>query len=391
MYTRLFLVLIISLTGAACKNHDKKVATPQAEQITDANGNDFSESFFYKTLGGMVGDKPVVMHLLKYYNQVNANYYYTDIGRPIFLQKNWEAAGTDSIYLMENTWDENGLSPTITLQVNDTTINGYWYSGDGKKIFPVSLKEMGNDSSFPFRAYSYIDSAKYVKFKKDTPTLKSSIALVMASGADANAIWINSRFANILDAPKKNSTSTLPQLALDVVQSNVNSYTADVDSSLSGVSTSEQEDHFFLNREYSIISNIIYNSNGYVVVSFYNYAYTGGAHGNYYTAMHCYDVVNKSELALHDIMNIDSLSLQQLLEKNYRKEYRLKPSEKIQDRLLVNNIPPTKNLYLGARGLGFLYQPYEIASYADGEINIWIPFGELLPYLNPQFVKRMGI
>ncbi|MCH5683599.1 DUF4163 domain-containing protein [Niabella sp. W65] len=66
---------------------------------------------------------------------------------------------------------------------------------------------------------------------------------------------------------------------------------------------------------------MIYNQNGFLVLSIYNYAYTGGAHGNYGTSMYCFDINAQKQMTLGDILSADSVALRRLLEQNYRKQY----------------------------------------------------------------------
>ena len=47
------------------------------------------------------------------------------------------------------------------------------------------------------------------------------------------------------------------------------------------------------------------------------------------------------------------------------------------------------NFYLIKEGFVFHYDQYEIASYADGPIDIFLSFKEVEPYLNPKFAKRI--
>ena len=46
---------------------------------------------------------------------------------------------------------------------------------------------------------------------------------------------------------------------------------------------------------------------------------------------------------------------------------------------------------LTAKGIGFQYDPYEIAAYAYGPIFIYITFKEIQSYLKPEFKKLVGL
>ncbi|RYD70119.1 MAG: DUF3298 domain-containing protein, partial [Sphingobacteriales bacterium] len=136
---------------------------------------------------------------------------------------------------------------------------------------------------------------------------------------------------------------------------------------------------------------IVYNDRGFVVIDFLADAYTGGAHGNYSSTMYCLDVENKKQMVLSDVVKIDSNTLQSILEKNLRKQYNIKPGEKISTVLFDDFLKPNNNFYFNSNGLAFMYNPYEIASYAQGQIVIFIPFTELKPYVVPAFASRIGL
>ncbi|GAB3425473.1 hypothetical protein GCM10027516_27990 [Niabella aquatica] len=350
----------------------------------------FSDECFFKTLEGSIAGKRIIMHFLKSYDRVDANYYYADQGQPIFLSKDWNKTQGDSIYLLEVSTRTSEQSPTLTMAIHQDGVTGIWRSGDGKAAYPFELKESNSQPTLHFNAASYIDSAKYVKFKTDTPTLKSSVTVVTAIDDNTGAAWLNQQVKQIIaNGDKKFTGQSLSQTAAALVKDAVDGYNSDVDSSLVGID--KKAPHYFLNREYQTLSNIIYNQHGYIALSIFNYAYTGGAHGNYGTSMYCFDADTQRRLDLKDIVHIDSLKAQELLEQYFRQQYSLPLSTPLDQRLFVKHLVPNNNFYLSPAGLGFVYVPYEIAPYADGEINIWIPFSDLKPYLNPEFTKRMKL
>ncbi|MFT4094834.1 MAG: DUF4163 domain-containing protein [Niabella sp.] len=391
MNNRFLIFIVLVLSFSACKNQDKKTTSQApANPTATAVENSFSDPYFYKTLEGAIAGKPIEMHFLKYNDNVDANYFYVEKGQPVFLYKDWDKSGKDSIYLFEDTPDSLGRSAKIALFISNNGLNGVWTSADRKSSYPVVLRARTQQSTLHFNAFGYTDSAKYTKFKTDTPTLKSTMAIVGAVDKNERAAWLNGSLQKTLVSNNKFASISLQQMPKTLVEHDVKGYKADVDSSLAGVSD-DAGGHYFLNREYITTGNIIYNGNGYVVYSIYSYAYTGGAHGMYGTGMYCFDVENKKQLAFNDIVKADSLAISGLLEKSYRAKFNLPSSTPITDRLFVNAIPLNKNFYFSPKGLGFIYTPYEIASYADGEINLWIPFSDLKPYLTTAFINRMHL
>lgn len=347
-----------------------------------------SDKFFFKTLEGTIAGKPVVMHFVKAADRIDANYYYTEQGQTIFLSRNWDKQPGDSIYLMELTNFTSGKSATLAMALSAEGFQGTWSSGDGKKAYPINLKESGIRPSLNLVAVGAVDSAQYLTFKKDTPTLKTAVSIIAAS--DPDGAWLNDKMLSFLDAGNKSAgTLNMQQVVNNQVKQAVDGYKAEVDSSIVGAP--DDGPHYFLNREYETLGNVIFNQQGYLVLSIYRYAYTGGAHGNYGTSMYCFDALARKQMALGDILSVDSTTLQQLLEQNYRKQYAVPATIPLMNRLFVKKLEPNNNFYFSPKGLGFSYAPYEIAAYAEGEIKVWIPFTELKPYLNADFARRMNL
>lgn len=390
MYNRIFISCLFLLGLLACKNEDKKPADKAIAHgdSTAAKKQSLTDIYFFKTLEGTIAGKPVVMNIVKAADRVDANYYYVEQGQTIFLSRNWEKTAKDSIYLIEITNITSGKSPSLTMAVSGDGIRGRWTSGDGKTSYPIDLREAKIQPSVNVIAVGVVDSARYLKLKKDTPTLKTAVSIIAAS--DEKDAWLNEKVKSFISGGKKDMSGLSMQQAVNhLVKQAIDGYAAEVDSSLVGVA--DDGPHYFLNREYETLGNVIYNQNGFLVLSIYNYAYTGGAHGNYGTSMYCFDINAQKQMTLGDILSTDSVTIGRLLEQNYRKQYAVPDPAPLNSRLFVKNLEPNNNFYFSPKGLGFSYSPYEIASYADGEIKVWIPFSELKPYLNADFARRMSL
>lgn len=129
------------------------------------------------------------------------------------------------------------------------------------------------------------------------------------------------------------------------------------------------------------------------------YVFTGGAHGmpEWGAAS-----IRKSDGVLlnEHILNerVSSNEFKQLLKQGVISYYKaLKGAyyqcefqpEKLQDAVFgevdVNNLPlPASKPFLTDSGVGFAYQQYEIASYADGMVAFVIPYAKMQPYLSAE-------
>ena len=137
---------------------------------------------------------------------------------------------------------------------------------------------------------------------------------------------------------------------------------------------------------------IMFQTSRLVTLAFDNYAYTGGAHGNYGSEFKVLDLTNNKVLELHDILTDDGIAtLQPKLEVSFRKQFNLRAGDSLTEGgLFENKIEPNDNICVTGSGLEFVYNPYEIGPYVMGEIDIFIPFTELTQYLKPDFKNLLN-
>ena len=55
----------------------------------------------------------------------------------------------------------------------------------------------------------------------------------------------------------------------------------------------------------------------------------------------------------------------------------------------ADKLDKTENFYFDNQNLYLVYQPYEIASYADGIVTIKIPFSELQDWMKDEFKQKI--
>ena len=107
------------------------------------------------------------------------------------------------------------------------------------------------------------------------------------------------------------------------------------------------------------------------------YEYTGGAHGNRYLLIQNYDLqtgdaVSEQDLFIDDYYEpLKSLLLEALIAQTDEAE-----TKKDLRRLgySVDDVVPNENFYVTAEGITYVYNPYEIAPYAMGCIQISLPW-----------------
>ena len=109
------------------------------------------------------------------------------------------------------------------------------------------------------------------------------------------------------------------------------------------------------------------------------YAYTGGAHPNSNQSLYTFDRSTGRELSLTDMV-ADTAALVGIVEKAFRKQQQLAPTDNLEEQgyfLHDGQFFLPTNVALGRQGMIFYYNPYEIAAYAVGPIEVIVPYEKL--------------
>lgn len=129
----------------------------------------------------------------------------------------------------------------------------------------------------------------------------------------------------------------------------------------------------------------------WLTMGFYLYAYTGGAHGNYAQLYSIWDKEKQRILEPNDVWDAKyDEEISELILQSAKKEYEIPEGEylasgDIWTPFFSDEIPITSNFTLAKNGIIFHYNPYEIAAYAAGIVSLFVSYESLKPYLNPDF------
>ncbi|MCZ4222426.1 RsiV family protein [Pedobacter rhodius] len=383
LFYSLGLLLISSCTNSKTETGDDTTSGSNKKVNTELTEN------FYKRLEGTIAGKQVIMHLQKFNGDYNGDYYYD--GSWLNLSTD-TLIGKDSVVLFENSFydyyfNEDAKQAKISLKWTGIGFKGIWESGDKTKKYPVLLDEKYPEGSYTFSTGVYQDSVKAFTDKPKSPVAEISFEYLQSKTNNESGKWLDNQLKRISGI---NLGSLDRAMAFRKI---ADAYFADYKKEIAEQQKNGPDRGFleWMNYTSNSQQSLAYNDNGLVVVNFLADAYTGGAHGNYSSTLYCLDVMNKKQMVLSDVVKINSNTLQTLLEKNLRKQYNIKPQDKISTVLFDNFLKPNNNFYFNDNGLAFMYNPYEVASYAQGQIVVFIPFTELKPYLVPGFASRIGI
>jgi len=383
----LLFCLLLSVIISACNNNENKSGHQEDKNSSSPTEKRELKGNFYKRLEGTIAGKPVVMNLQQLDGDLDGNYYYD--GSWLNLSTD-TLIGQDSLILSEYSFytsyfDQNSKEPHLHLKWTGNGFKGNWTSGDESKSFPILLEEKYPEGSYQFTTGIYQDSVIAFTNKSGSPTAEITFEYLKATATDDSGNWLNEQLKKI-DGLKASADREVSFKSIAA------EYFKDYKSEIAEQQKESKNDDFegWMNYTNSSQQTVLYNEKGFVIVDFLADAYTGGAHGNYSSSMYCLDVKNKKQLILSDVVKIDSNNLQKLLEKNLRKQYNIKPNDAISTVLFDDYLKPNKNFYFNSKGLAFMYNPYEVASYAQGQIVVFIPFNELKAYLVPSFAERIG-
>jgi len=383
----IYLSLLSILAISACNNTSNNNNSENTDSVKKSNEK--LGATFYKRLEGTIAGKPIVMHLQKVDDDYSGVYSYNEAWLNLSTDT---LIGKDSVVLFENGFfdyyfDKDAKQKRISLKWNGQGFTGTWKNDKDNKTYPVSLIEKYPEGSYQFTAAVYQDSVKAMLNDEKSPAAQISFEYLSAKTDNDNGKWLDKQLKQIFDIKMADIDRNLGFKKI------ADAYFKDYKNQIKDQQKNGPDRGFlqWMNYTNNTQQSIAYNDNNFVVVDFLADAYTGGAHGNYGSTMFCFDVKNKKQMVLSDVVKIDSNTLQKILEKNLRKDYNIKPNEQLSSVLFDNFIKPNKNFYFNANGIAFMYNPYEVASYAQGQIVVFIPYSDLKSYLVPAFAERMKI
>lgn len=373
-----FLLLL-----TACGNNEGKKETPQTPSTTTGSAETLTGTWYRQYMGTVAG-RPVTVDLEFSNGRLSGTYTYDEHDLLIDLYaSDSSTAGkyfmyeTNPLLRPEDKGDDHWL-----LSFTGGTATGQWVSYDGAKKYDIRLQEVDYKNTYKFDLFSQDDSV-VVKLKNCSVSAQTTNSwYAPAAMANADKQFFNSIVLRTFGCKEQ-------QPIADCIKKANATYFAEYVSGIDS-SISEEESHMY-NHEMSRILSIAYNKNGLILLVEGNYQYMGGAHGIHGSSYTCIDMAGKKVWQLGDVITVDTPALIALLEADARDLFHIATNEKLSDRLLVDTINVTDNFHFTSAGITFHYNPYEIASYADGEISLFIPFSRLSAYLTPDFKKRLNL
>lgn len=328
---------------------------------------------WYKLFTGKIDSYPITMTIVKFGEEVRGYYYYDKYKKPIEI---FGSTPGDSIRLVayisaEGTENFDGV-------YKQGSYTGKWSTTTDNKEYSFTLTEDKTVSGE--MEFVYVKGEERLFKDLETPSANYLEGTFWPTEKYDNAQFVRNSILKM-----KNKRNGLNEIG-DQLLANKKKFMEDFRDYNAEVKRDDVADGGW---SYSLESidltvPVFFNERLFVYTN-YNYSYTGGAHGNYGTGYYNLDLKRRKVLELDDIISKkDQPKLSKLLEKYYKIE-RGYPLEKTLQEigLFIDTIPVNNNFAISPAGIMFDYVPYEISSYAEGEITISIPYEEISAFIKP--------
>ena len=225
--------------------------------------------------------------------------------------------------------------------------------------------------------FEKVETIKYSKSQERGFSSDEGEVIISLLGLKTNVAWLNDLLWSEL--VKKEFGENAPKTR-DQVRSEYQTILNDVKASLE----KEHELGFSRNSWMTFVGQ----KEKLATFAVRYYGYTGGPHGVGGSEYLTVDMTTHKVLTLPDIIDQKKLSeVKELLWSFYTDDGRIKDEDAFTKK---TDFDVSKNFYLAHDGIHFIYHVYEIASYAEGEQDLVIPWVwlERENLLTPDFVKQ---
>ena len=408
-----FILSVLLLLTIACRNQATSTAPPTdtPEQPTQrekpeeeapepaapvseylnrsfpAPENGYAVKGFYKRLEGQVGNLPVVMHLHHRagYQGVSDQpeqmiagfYYYQKYQQPIELYQVMEesegtAMGGGKIVLGEETRSDAGQQWTGKF-LPDGQFSGTWRDQASGRELEFSLTERYPEGSVKLHQYQAGQFFDLKPADPDGPKASCDLALLYPEDYESDLgqgiIWA------ILPDIVNDSVTELGLHPMEALLAGIGEYGRELQTQVAEWGIDDMDHFNALSRDVQVV----WNDEGRLGLRFFDYSYTGGAHGNYGSGYLNLDLTRGGEaLQLTAVFKPGfEKTVTRELRLAARSQYDAPADEVMTSPFHEENLELTDNFLLTNKGILFNYVPYEVAAYAIGEVSIFVPFAKL--------------
>lgn len=343
-------------------------------------------TYRYDHYTGMLGKKTQVTADLCFENDtiISGYYYYNEFGIPILLQGSIKE-GKTAIVFETNKDFEHTSEIKVTVQ-DDGSLRGTFRNLKTKKKYSFLLNRSGELGSMAMQAYK-LQTRKFLYDSEKSPSCKINYCILLP-GNTTNLLLADSISHSIYTVFFGYDFPGTPEQKLKLFSDSVLlSYTTS-NSDTSGMGNVP----FFLDWEFSNKMKVRSNTNYILSLEFSTYFYTGGAHGGYGSLFRNYNMKTGNTITLNDIFkNGNEAKLKTILNEKVRNTYEAAPDVKLTDiGFFADSVDITQNFYITNKGIGFFFNPYDVACYAMGTVDVFIPFNTVSTIMNEDFKQMIS-
>lgn len=312
------------------------------------------------------------------------SYYYDKYQEPIEILQSKDSSGV-LILTEKYSYDEDNR---FIGKFDGNTFSGKWFDGYRQFSFPFELTVV-EDGVMAFDYYSYSDNYVFDTTDQESPVAEIGLSVLWPKDykhPEATA-FLKREIMNMIATDSAAKKAVTPEEYFNLAKANYfKNYQKEMELEAG------EDGYAAYNYGQDTDLSIVWNGDEMLSIGALAYEYTGGAHGNYGTTYHVLDVKNAKVLTEKDVFqpNFEKTIAAALLKSAERTFDSDMNDYTPIDAINKNDLKPNGNFFVTGGGIGYNFVPYEIAPYALGEIQLFLPKNEVMEVLQPKFVERMG-
>jgi hypothetical protein len=347
---------------------------------------------YYRRCEGSINKSyPIVMHLQKRDDDVSGWYYYQKRRETLCLsgkaEKNGDVA-LDEFPRGADRMDAKNRTGRFTGRWTGSRFSGTWRSADGKKSLPFEVTEAYGTESVRLTPYRLKEVAPLFPDKKgkNDPAATVDLRFLYPESLPNAAALEELRRALTTAAPRDPDSPSLPPSSgqagpyLRALRDDVVAFYRESDADIY-----EPDNSAMWNWDAERSSTVVLNDRGLLCLEQSVYEFTGGAHGNYFDSFPLFDLATGKKLAAADVfLPGHDEEWEKLIEAELRKNLNIAPDGSLSDAgFFADSVPLAGEFYVTVDGVGFYYNIYEIAPYALGAFDVFLPWDKVKSLVKP--------
>ncbi len=180
--------------------------------------------------------------------------------------------------------------------------------------------------------------------------------------------------------------ATLQDMARNYVREYIFQYLLDGKEAIDCYNGDVEAASTWLNYEEVVEGNVKFNAYGFLCYQFRIYSYAGGAHGNTMVRNCSFDCHQNRVLLLNDLFSEASQpALSAMIQQRLLDKYECTSAEQLAAIGFFDlpSVSATDNFFFDYNGVTFVYDPYEIATYSCGVIEVKLLWRDLSSLMLP--------